>query len=375
MLPKLNSDSENRPRFEYYPPGSSKLRTVMVEQTPFIIGRGENSGLEINSTSVSREHAQLERTAGGYLLRDLGSTNGTWINGARITEQTLHDGDAVRIADICLTFVCSSLGRLQSMVTQPLAAGPAPADTASTPARVAAARTLSESLLRVSLPLRREEVHELPFRDLVAVKVGVDQPHAGLLESVDSPDPGSVAARFQDVAWLLAAQQSAGRAPGACTLLKLERRGRLNGQCVAAFQQAQLSLPGPGALGVSVPWEWVNDSPQALRTCESLRSVGARLSLENFSGGARCVESLAPATPDFLTLAPEVVRDIATNQRRAQRLEIVQAACEEAGVRLVLPGEASAEDSQAAQELGVTCGVAGSLEARESAFASEQALL
>src|SRR5215813_4746474 len=74
--------------------GEPKITTV--ESPRFTIGRGAENSLCIPATVVSRSHAELIRVGANYLLRDLGSTNGSFVNGARVTEQMLNDGDTLR---------------------------------------------------------------------------------------------------------------------------------------------------------------------------------------------------------------------------------------------------------------------------------------
>ncbi len=71
-------------------------KVIPVESPRFTIGRGAESSLCIPSSVVSRSHAELIRVGANYLLRDLGSTNGSFVNGARVTEQMLNDGDTLR---------------------------------------------------------------------------------------------------------------------------------------------------------------------------------------------------------------------------------------------------------------------------------------
>jgi hypothetical protein len=60
------------------------------------VGRDEGNDLAIQEASTSRKHAVIEATPVGWVVRDLGSSNGTWRNGARITETTpIEAGDAV----------------------------------------------------------------------------------------------------------------------------------------------------------------------------------------------------------------------------------------------------------------------------------------
>ncbi len=67
---------------------------ITLDTDSLKIGRQTSCRLVINDSSVSREHAQLRRSAEGWKLLDLGSTNGTKINGVKITEeQLLVNGD------------------------------------------------------------------------------------------------------------------------------------------------------------------------------------------------------------------------------------------------------------------------------------------
>src|SRR5262245_10090138 len=71
-------------------------KAIPVESPRFTIGRGAENSLCLPATVISRSHAEVIRVGSDYLLRDLGSTNGSFVNGARITEQMLNDGDVLR---------------------------------------------------------------------------------------------------------------------------------------------------------------------------------------------------------------------------------------------------------------------------------------
>lgn len=71
-------------------------RVVLIESPRFTIGRGAENSLCVQATVVSRSHAELIRVGANYLLRDLGSTNGSFVNGDRVTERMLNDGDTLR---------------------------------------------------------------------------------------------------------------------------------------------------------------------------------------------------------------------------------------------------------------------------------------
>ncbi|PJE93805.1 peptide-binding protein [Streptomyces carminius] len=68
---------------------------------PMSIGRAPGSMLRLNDGTVSRTHAQLHSSVRGWTLRDLGSSNGTWVNGRRVTGAvSVRPGDHVRFGQV-----------------------------------------------------------------------------------------------------------------------------------------------------------------------------------------------------------------------------------------------------------------------------------
>ncbi|MGP4111251.1 FHA domain-containing protein [Streptomyces sp. 4N509B] len=79
--------------------------------TPLAIGRATGSGLRLNHASVSRRHAVLHGTGTGWLLRDLGSANGTWVNGRRVVECVrVRPGDHVSFGAMTFRLASPSEG-------------------------------------------------------------------------------------------------------------------------------------------------------------------------------------------------------------------------------------------------------------------------
>jgi hypothetical protein len=67
-----------------------------------LVGRGPTCGVVLKDERVSYEHACLKYTARGWVLRDLGSTNGTWLNGQKVaagTDVDVGTGDAIAFGD------------------------------------------------------------------------------------------------------------------------------------------------------------------------------------------------------------------------------------------------------------------------------------
>jgi len=68
------------------------------------IGRSEENDICIQSRGLSRQHAVITATAGGFTLRDLESQNGTTVNGAPVTEHALAEGDVIAVGEARLRF-------------------------------------------------------------------------------------------------------------------------------------------------------------------------------------------------------------------------------------------------------------------------------
>ena len=64
-----------------------------VSKARFVIGRGKHCDLVIDSPKISREHAAIVREGDAWYIEDLGSSNGTWFDRARIERRRIADGD------------------------------------------------------------------------------------------------------------------------------------------------------------------------------------------------------------------------------------------------------------------------------------------
>ena len=69
------------------------------------LGRESGNAVVISSDQASRRHARVLLVAGGHVLQDLDSTNGTFVNSRQIKEQQLRHGDVIRVASTLLKYV------------------------------------------------------------------------------------------------------------------------------------------------------------------------------------------------------------------------------------------------------------------------------
>ena len=80
-------------------------RYVALDQRVINVGRQRDNTIVVDDVRVSRQHCQLRFRFGHFVLYDLGSRGGTWVNGERVTECALHNGDVITLAGVALVYV------------------------------------------------------------------------------------------------------------------------------------------------------------------------------------------------------------------------------------------------------------------------------
>src|SRR5580693_2353253 len=72
-------------------------KAMPISATPLVIGRLPECAVVLGDTNISRRHAQVAMDDGAVVVSDLGSTNGTFVNGRRITRATVRPGDEITV--------------------------------------------------------------------------------------------------------------------------------------------------------------------------------------------------------------------------------------------------------------------------------------
>jgi pSer/pThr/pTyr-binding forkhead associated (FHA) protein len=93
-----------------------------------LLGRSRSCDLALRSPDASRRHAEIVPAADGWIVRDLDSTNGTFVNGQRVSERALRTGDRIEIGSDSITFCevgvelegqgASAAGEAQTMMVE-----------------------------------------------------------------------------------------------------------------------------------------------------------------------------------------------------------------------------------------------------------------
>ncbi len=87
------------------PAGGPQRYEISPNRETVTFGRSSKSDVQISCESVSGQHATMRKLDDGYVLRDLGSTNGTKLDGKKVSEIHLEDGMKVHLGDVAFDFV------------------------------------------------------------------------------------------------------------------------------------------------------------------------------------------------------------------------------------------------------------------------------
>jgi len=82
-------------------------RRVEIGEQTLSVGRMPECDVALSDSNVSRKHAEIRRQGAGFVVVDLGSTNGTRVNGAQVKERLLNNGDEITVGSTRLRFEAS----------------------------------------------------------------------------------------------------------------------------------------------------------------------------------------------------------------------------------------------------------------------------
>jgi cytochrome P450/NADPH-cytochrome P450 reductase len=145
-------------------PGVARLSATTVR-----IGRAPENDVVVSDPTASREHAEIRNVAGGYRIVDLDSSHGTFVNGQRVTDAALSDGDVVLVGSSAFRLAGQELQEVSETGTgtaeaPPAAAGPAAAAPTPPPVTAAPGPGAGERAATVAAPPDdRDGPLEIPY--------------------------------------------------------------------------------------------------------------------------------------------------------------------------------------------------------------------
>lgn len=328
--------------------GGDRVWNVAVITLPFRVGRKPGLELTLPSTAVSTNHAELYEADGQLRVRDMGSTNGTYVNRRKVTDEAVRDGDVLHFADFEF--------RLES--TSPTNPTTAVLRHFALPEQfVKGTRELEE--------LVRDRAISTHFQPIVSLPGGVTIAHEALGRGTHpglSPGPQE----------LLHLADRLGRSVALSRLFReqaVETARRQAAEVRRLFLNThprEISEPGLTeslrGLRESVP-----DLPLTVEVHESaivgsesirlfrasLREMGIDLAYDDFGAGQARLLELAEVPPEYLKFDIRFVQGIAIAPESKQRMvRSLVSIARDLGVRTIAEGVETEPDARMCVELG-----------------------
>jgi EAL domain-containing protein (putative c-di-GMP-specific phosphodiesterase class I) len=359
MSGALSAAEPTGPWLERAVPEGAAPSRVWLGTFPFTIGRLAPADLVVNSSRVSREHAAIHCREGHYVVYDRGSTNGTFVNGQRIQEVELQDGDTLVIADVEFTFGGSRVGAEDETTTQALRA------TRVTKVGgvdlIRALRRLHEVVTGRCLPPRLAPIVRLTDGQTAAYEAlnggeAVKVPRE--LAEVEC----RLTLRLQHLARLTAVEQSLslldgpaadeGGQPHEARLFVGIVSTELGADELAESLLQVGHVAGRDRLVVELPDSAVSDAPMLRTFCDRLRGAGIGVAHVGFSAGGGQLRQRKDFAPEYLKLIGSLARQLDQSGPRRRQVQDIVAAAQELGVQVIAADVRREEEAQACRELG-----------------------
>jgi len=339
--------------------GQEAIRAEL-SQLPFMIGRNESCDLTIESARVSREHLKIDLGPSGYFVQDLGSTNGSFVNGVKIKEAPLADGDLLTVANYGLIFhVPKDASR--TVATQMFAVGEdSPASQRrSSLELIEAARTLQELALHRAVRNRMQAIVEVATSEPIGYEVGPWSFDGASTLQFDPRIPNGfhfpAVARAHEISRTLTVEQAWEALGDVLMFLSVPGGSEVGSpDLLDSLERLKQRANGESHLVVQIPYDAVDDSDRFHELRDQLREIGLSVCIDRFTGDASALSVWRDFPPEYLKLAASVVQSLSRSPEQRRNVEDLLQTGKELGTRVIGCGVKTEEEWHACKSVGIS---------------------
>lgn len=294
------------------------VREIRINSSPFSVGRRNGTSLTIDSPSVSGQHAELSIEDGNLYVRDLGSTNGTFVNGMRITTPCkVKHGDLVQFAQVVFRAGFQAEMRDSRTIQDD-----------------AADRALALIQFDKLMTERAVTPHVQPIVDMSSMQsIGYELLGRSRLFGLTSPQAMFSAAAVLDLEAELSrilryeGIRQAQRLGNESLLFLNTHPAEMSEPALLEFSLRELRELAPDSrIVLEIHEAAVTQVTQMRELCAALKDMEIGLAYDDFGAGQARLIELVEVPPDFLKFDINLVRNIqdATAERRKMLANLVQ---------------------------------------------------
>jgi EAL domain-containing protein (putative c-di-GMP-specific phosphodiesterase class I) len=344
------------PYLEHYPvPGEAPHR-ILLDQVPFRIGRSMTAHYVIYSRQVSKEHTEIVREGKDFRIRDLGSTNGTFVNGQRIAESALSNGDIIHVAHKELRFGFESADVADDTggcFTEP-AMSQLPASV------IRSSNYLREMLSSQSVRVVFQPIVRLDTLAVHGFEALGRGTHSELSTSPSDlfglADRCRLASELSQLFRTVAVEEASRLPEGVSIFFNLHSSEMAGDALIVSLREFKRSLRETQQVVLEVHEGVVADVDTMRWLREKLNDLEIGLAYDDFGAGQARLTELAEVPPDFIKLDRSLVRDIDRSVARQDMIRALNRLCEDLEVESIAEGIETAAEAAVCRGLGCRFG-------------------
>lgn len=318
---------------------------IPVHTTKFQVGRRPDVNLSLPRNSVSKLHAELLNVDHLLIVRDLHSTNGTYVNGRRISEDTpIDEGDIVQFADA--EFRVSR--KQQASVDQTMASSPEEWQWAIS--------SINELLHQRQLIPFYQPIVELQGGTVIGYEVLARSAISRLATPYEMFQAAALMG-VESALSVLSREMGLEQAASLSAPTKLflnthpaEHDGKGLVESLEKLLQSRSDLP----IVLELHEGAITDLGQMRELRAELRRLGIGLAFDDFGAGQSRLVELAEIAPDYLKFDIGLIRDIHTSQPRRQLVGSILKLSGEMGITSLAEGIEQEAEAAVCREMGFT---------------------
>ena len=345
---------------ERYPEPGGPAERIPLMTLPFTIGRSETADHTIYSNKVSKEHAALIVIGGHVAVRDLESTNGTFVNGRRITEQILADGDIIHVAHVEFCFRHQPVSHPTTLLVEETIEHTVIVAAESPDSMIRGTRLIRELIAKEAVEILFQPIVDLQSRRVVAYEALGRGAHPALDTSpmilLRLAEQCGLATELSQL-FARRAVESSTRLPTRVKLfLNVHAREVADGSLVDWLADLRALAPPERKLVIEIAEASVTDVAAMATHRTTFKRLGLEFAYDDFGAGQARLLELIDVPPDYLKLDKSVIQGI---DRAAPRQEMVGALLKVVGglgVQVIAEGVETEDVARTCERLGCQLG-------------------
>jgi EAL domain-containing protein (putative c-di-GMP-specific phosphodiesterase class I) len=339
-------------------PPLRSLTQVKIDAPTFVIGRRPESDLQIASQCVSSRHAEILQIGPHLFVRDLGSTNGTYLNRQQVKQPTpIADGDHIEIANVEFRVEFRAADARGSR-----------ADLDALKKTAQAVDVLESNwILSQFHELIRGELVTPSYQPIVDLACGDTMGYealartalAGLENPAEMFRTAELVNREVELSLICrrkAVDNSDWMSPGMSLFMNTHSNESLEVDVLPSLLTFKQRYPQLTAV-IEIHEGAIHNPKMTAEFCNQVRELGYKVAYDDFGAGQSRLLELVKAPPDYLKFDASLIRDIhQSNPYQWRMLKMLVDMCHDVPIVTIAEGVESQEERDACRELGFDLG-------------------